>query len=201
LLFAPDTVPDDIVDTPPPVASEAVVGSFGSAAVPLTGDRAYGWEVIDAVAATPGIRGVLVVRGAGIDVLRYRARRLGVSDRVVIHEPVDLGGLIALLEPATIVTSIQSDDLAGWVRTTGKLPLALGMGKMVAASAVGEATRVLPVRFLIPLEDVAAAARIGRLAVECTVGETALDAKRLAEPFRRSSVAQSLQGFITGLSA
>lgn len=200
LLFAADTAPDAVIDRPAPRTAGPVIASFGSAATPAQGDRAYGWEVVDAVAATPGVRGVLVVRGPGIESLRARARRLGVIDRMSILGPVDVDGLVGLMEPATIVTSMQSDDLAGWVRTTGKLPLALGMGKMVASSAVGEATRVLPAPFLLPDNDDVAALRIGALARECMGGDAPRVAKGLAEPFRRSTVALSLRAFVAELS-
>lgn len=201
LALAPDTAPDALLDRRPSPALEPVVASFGSARMPSSGDRAYGWEVVDVVAATSDLKGVLVIRGAGIDALRARARRLGVTRRLTIHTPQDLDSLVGILESASVVTSIQTDDLAGWVRTTGKLPLALGMGKMVAASAVGQAVRVLPESFLLPPDDAIAATRIVALARACIGDEAAQTAKRLAEPFRRSTVAESLRRFMMGVSA
>jgi hypothetical protein len=49
-----------------------------------------------------------------------------------------------------ICLSTQSNDLAGQVRTTGKLPLYLACDRFVLASEVGEAARVLPQEMLVP---------------------------------------------------
>jgi hypothetical protein len=49
-----------------------------------------------------------------------------------------------------ICLSTQSNDLAGQVRTTGKLPLYTACGRFVLSSQVGEAARVLPADMLVP---------------------------------------------------
>jgi len=51
-----------------------------------------------------------------------------------------------------VCLSTQSNDLAGQVRTTGKLPLYLACGRYVLASKVGEAALVLPPDMLIDYE-------------------------------------------------
>jgi hypothetical protein len=62
-----------------------------------------------------------------------------------------------------ICLSTQTNDVVGWVRTTGKLPLYLAAGRYVLASRVGEAARVLPEEMLVdgmdPSQWVAAALR------------------------------------------
>ncbi|PZS17415.1 MAG: hypothetical protein DLM54_09755 [Acidimicrobiales bacterium] len=201
LLWAPDTVPDQILDdrgvTTP---LDDLVSSFGSASIPLTSDRAYGWEVVDLVARQADLRGLLVVNGPGIMALRTRAARLGVSARIQIEPAMPLRTLAGRLAPAGFVTSVQSDDLAGWVRTTGKLPIALGMGKALLATRVGEASRILPDCLLVspgPDSDL-----IDQLAGAIAAGvPNGWDdrARALAERYRRSTVAFELGSYLGSL--
>ena len=53
-----------------------------------------------------------------------------------------------------ICLSTQTNDVVGWVRTTGKLPLYLAAGRFVLASRVGEAARVLPEEMLVDGEGI-----------------------------------------------
>lgn len=202
LWWAPDTVPDELLDgeAATDVANRCLVASFGSASKPANGDRAYGWEVVDLVARCPTLEGLLVINGPGIKTLRRRADRLGVGGRVMIEGPRPLPELARRLRPAAFVTSVQSDDLAGWVRTTGKLPIALGLGKALAATRVGEASRVLPDRFLVDAADdeelVTGMAAVIESGIPIDWPSTA---KGLAEQFRRSAVAVGLRRFLAGL--
>ena len=143
--YAPDTVADEILDRDILVGDSQIISTFGSVPMPRTGDRAYGWEVIDVVALYgKGITGVIVANGPGQSALETRAKRLGVASQVHVLGGREMVELIKVLLPTGFVTSIQSNDLAGWVRTTGKLPLSLGLRKYVVASAVGDAVTVLP---------------------------------------------------------
>ncbi|MDQ3462292.1 MAG: hypothetical protein M3471_04560 [Actinomycetota bacterium] len=202
LWWAPDTVPDDLLDgnAVSDVGDPGLVASFGSASEPGNGDRVYGWEVVDLVASSPTLEGLLVVNGPGIEALRRRAKRLGVSSRVVIEGPRPLLELAHRLRPAGFVTSVQSDDLAGWVRTTGKLPIALGLGKALVATRVGEASRVLPDRFLV--DSAVDDELVAQMAVVIESGipdDWPSQARSLAEPFRRSTVAAGLGRFLASL--
>lgn len=201
LWWAPDSVPDDLLDAPVrPPARDDVVASFGSAAAPRAGDRAYGWEVVDLVAKTPGLTGVLVVNGPGIAALRARAARLGVADRVEIHSARPLPELARLLEAAGFVTSVQSDDLAGWARTTGKLPIVLGLGKVLVTTRVGEASRILPDSMLVrPGNDLELVEGLAAGIARGTPQDWGGRARTLAEQFRRSAVAARLAGFLRQL--
>lgn len=201
LWWAPDTVPDEILDAPcDPDPDPSLVATFGSAAVPLRGDRAYGWEVVDLVATERGLRGLLVVSGPGIGALRARAIRLGVADRVAIEGPRPLGDLAARLGPAGFVTSVQSDDLAGWVRTTGKLPIALGLGKPLVATRVGEATRVLPAGLLVaPGGDASVVRGMADVVRRGPPPGWPAAGRELAQQFRRSTVAADLGEFLRSL--
>ncbi len=200
--WAPDTVSDTLLDSPPlPDGEDRVVASFGSARLPRDGDRAYGWEVVDLVARAPNLSGLLVVSGPGIGALRARAARRGVSHRVTIEGSLPLADLARRIREAGFVTSVQSDDLAGWVRTTGKLPLCLGLGKALVTTRVGEASRVLPDELLVATsgdDDTV----IGDMAAVIDRGVPAgwsSRARRAAERFRRSAVAASLGEFLAAI--
>ncbi len=202
LWWAPDTVPDDLLDSnaASDVGNPGLVASFGSASDPGRGDRTYGWEVVDLVARCPSLEGLLVVNGPGIETLRRRADRLGVRHRVSIEGPRPLLELARSLRPAGFVTSVQSDDLAGWVRTTGKLPVALGLGKALVATRVGEASRVLPDRFLVdPAGDDELVARMAAVIESGIPADWPSKARTLAEQFRRSTVAIGLGHFLAGI--
>lgn len=203
LLWAPDTVPDEILDDPARSAGrDDVVATFGSAGLPRAGDRAYGWEVVDLVARVPGLTGLLVVNGPGIDALRARAARLHVADRVEIHGARPLADMARLLEPAGFITSVQSDDLAGWVRTTGKLPIALGLGKALVTTKVGEASRILPEPLMVPpaSDDRDLIACMEAVITGGTPPGWGTRARELAEEFRRSWVADRLTDFLNRFS-
>jgi glycosyltransferase involved in cell wall biosynthesis len=95
---------------------------------------------------------------------------------------------------------VQSNDLAGWVRTTGKLPIALGLGKALVASRVGEASRVLPDRFLVdPTNDDELVARMAAVIESGIPADWPSKARSLAEQFRRSAVAADLRRFLVDL--
>jgi hypothetical protein len=198
---APDSVADEILDETRPQGDRHIVGTFGSVAIPKTGDRAYGWEVIDVVAQHGGaLTGIIVANGPGRGALEARAKRLGVASDIHVMDGMRMEQLIDVLAPVGFVTSIQSDDLAGWVRTTGKLPLSLGLRKYVVATAVGDVVSTLPHDALIRAsDDVGIAAEIATVldrGIPVTWGP---DAVRRAEPFRRSFVAGELARFLQGV--
>lgn len=203
LFWAPDTVDDACLDMPSPVERDsALVATFGS----ITSDvpRAswpefYGAELLDILDEAPGVRGLVVLRGPGADAFRRRAEERGLSARIEWHHDLPLEKLFALLRRASFVTSFQTDDLTGWSRTTGKLPLALGAGCGLLTTAVGEASRVLPA------DQMSSANRADFLSMchrRIARGWSADDAARsrlAAERYRRSNVAASLVEFLEAL--
>lgn len=200
VLWAPDTVPDELLDPAPTPGRDDLVASFGSAPAPRRGDRAYGWEVIDLVAADASLSGLLFVNGAGLAALQARATRLGVGPRVRVQGPCPLPELARGLGPAGFVTSVQSDDLAGWVRTTGKLPVALGLGKALVTTRVGEASRILPDSMLVtPGDDQQLVEGFGAAISRGIPRGWSETARELAERFRRSRVAAELGAFLGSL--
>jgi hypothetical protein len=108
-----------------------------------------------------------------------------------------LEALIGVLGPIGFVTSVQSNDLAGWVRTTGKLPLSLGLRKYVITTAVGDAAATLPREALVRArDDEGIVAEIATVVDRGIPVQWAADAARRAEPFRRSFVAGELARFL-----
>lgn len=199
--FAPDTVSDDLLDRVTSKGNDKLIGTFGSTPSLRSGDRVYGWEVIDAVASAGGsVAGLVVANGPGITALQARARRMGVSSAVEILPARPLDELVTTLSAVGFITSVQSNDLAGWIRTTAKLPLSLALGKYVIASAVGEALVALPPEALMqPLPDRLMVKELCNIVARGTPTGWTSEAKRRAEPFRRSRVAADLSTFLTSL--
>jgi glycosyltransferase involved in cell wall biosynthesis len=131
-----------------------VVGLVGSSVWSPSLGIAYGWDLIEMLAAVRDlpVRGLLVGDGSGVDHLRERARALGIENRIVFAGRRPLAELPEILSACDVCLSTQTNDIPGNVRTTGKLPLYLACGRYVLASRVGEAARVLPEEMLIPYE-------------------------------------------------
>jgi glycosyltransferase involved in cell wall biosynthesis len=87
--------------------------------------------------------GVVIGDGTGLPFLRERCQQYGITDRVRFLGRVPYEDLPRYLNAMDICLSTQSDDLAGRVRTTGKLPLYMACGRYILASRVGEAALVL----------------------------------------------------------
>lgn len=197
LCWAPDTVDDKILDGPAASKHDDLIASFGTAGAAGPDGRTYGWEVIDVLARRPHLRGQLVVAGPGRAALERRADELGVTDRVSIEPRVPLAELLSRISRAAYITSVQSDDRAGWVRTTGKLPLALGVGAALLSTEVGEAASVLPARFLVPPGSSEAVADALAAATDAPLPDGwSANARLLAERYRRSSVSGRLRDFL-----
>lgn len=133
-----------------------VVGLVGSLNFAPRLRTTYGWDLIEALAlTTPNVAALIVGDGSGLQVLRNRARELGVIDRCRFVGRVkfeDVGRYIGLMD---VAISTQTNDVVGRVRTTGKLPLYLAYGCPVIATNVGEAARLLgPLGWTVPYEGV-----------------------------------------------
>jgi glycosyltransferase involved in cell wall biosynthesis len=140
---------------PPPAAQSGrplVVGLVGSSVWVPARQTCYGWELVELVRLLKdrlAVRGVLVGDGSGIAVLKRRCHEYGIADRVEFAGRVPYAELPRRLRTFDVCLSTQTDDVIGWVRTTGKLPLYLAAGRFVLASRVGEAARVLPQEMLV----------------------------------------------------
>jgi glycosyltransferase involved in cell wall biosynthesis len=113
--------------------------------------RCYGWELIEALAILRDlpICGVVIGDGTGLAWLKQRASQLGVRGRIVFMGAVNTARIAEHLAVVDVCLSTQTDDLPGWVRTTGKLPLYLANRRFILATDVGEASWVLPGEMLV----------------------------------------------------
>jgi glycosyltransferase involved in cell wall biosynthesis len=96
------------------------------------------------------VKGLIIGDGSGLPELKARCVARGLQDRIVFLGRIPYDDLPRYLNLMDICLSTQTNDAAGQVRTTGKLPLYLACGRFVLASDVGEAGRVLPPRMLVP---------------------------------------------------
>jgi glycosyltransferase involved in cell wall biosynthesis len=131
-----------------------VVGVLGSLVWNPRWQMCYGWELIEAIGLLRdrSVKGLIIGDGSGLPELKKRCAALGLQDRIVFVGRVPYEDLPAYLGLMDICLSTQTNDAAGQVRTTGKLPLYLACGRFVLASEVGEAARVLPPEMLVPYQ-------------------------------------------------
>jgi glycosyltransferase involved in cell wall biosynthesis len=128
------------------------VGVLGSIVFARRLGISYGWDLIEALPATPEhVRALIVGDGDGLQQLKARATQLGVTDRCRFPGWVEESSLAEWLAVMDAGLSTQSNDPVGMVRTTAKLPVYLSAGIPVLASDVGEARRILgPLGWTIP---------------------------------------------------
>ena len=143
-----------------------VIGLLGSIIWNPRWQMCYGWElieVVDRLRHLP-VKGLVIGDGSGMPWLRSQCAARGLKDRIVLLGRVPYEDLPPLLNVMDICLSTQTNDLAGQVRTTGKLPLYLACGRFVLATRVGEAARVLPTEMLLPYNGTKDTEYPGRLA-------------------------------------
>jgi len=133
-----------------------VIGLVGSLTFAPRLGICYGWDLVEALAATPAsVAAVVVGDGDGLPWLRGRASEFGVQDRCRFLGRVEPDRVPQIVSAMDAGLSTQSNDRVGAVRTTGKLPLYLSCGCPVIASHVGEAARLLgPLGWTLPYEGV-----------------------------------------------
>lgn len=165
-----------------------VVGLVGTLSWSERHQMCYGWDIIAALKLLPdqAVKALLVGDGNGRSILEKQAREFGVADRVIFTGQIPYDRLPEYLSAMDVCISTQSNNLVGWVRTTGKLPLYLACGKYVIATDVGEASRVLPgVGCLLPYTGIRDDQHPARLAAHLR--------KLLAEPERLKIASQARQ--------
>jgi glycosyltransferase involved in cell wall biosynthesis len=129
-----------------------VIGLVGSLIWSDRWQMCYGWDLVEAIGLLRDhpVKGLVIGDGSGLARLKTRCVELGIDDRVVFAGRVPYDSLPSWINLMDIGLSTQTNDAAGQVRTSGKLPLYLACGRFVLASEVGEAASVLPSRMLIP---------------------------------------------------
>lgn len=139
------------------LSDSTVIGLIGHMVWSEQYEFCYGWDIIEAMADLKDlpVKALLIGDGDGKEKLERRVQELGLGDRVVFTGLVPYKKLPEYLAIMDIGVSTQTNDLPGKVRTTGKLPLYLAYNLYIMATAVGEATKVLPnIGSLLPYEGV-----------------------------------------------
>jgi glycosyltransferase involved in cell wall biosynthesis len=162
--FSADAIPDgvDLLEFHPGTGHDlrrkynldgfTVIGLLGSLIWNSRWQMCYGWELIeliDRLRERP-VKGVIIGDGSGLQELKARCAARGLQDKIVFLGRIPYADLPGYLNAMDICLSTQTNDAAGQVRTTGKLPLYLACGRFVLSSEVGEAARVLPPEMLVP---------------------------------------------------
>jgi glycosyltransferase involved in cell wall biosynthesis len=128
------------------------VGVIGKLVWDRRHETCYGWDLVEALALLRDlpVKGVIIGDGDGRSHLERRAAELRVEDRLVFMPPVSIEEARTYVQVLDVGLSTQSDDLVGWVRTTGKLVQYLQQNRFVLATEVGQASWVLPREMLLP---------------------------------------------------
>jgi glycosyltransferase involved in cell wall biosynthesis len=128
-----------------------VVGLVGSLIWNHRWQMCYGWELIELIDQLRDrpVKGFIIGDGSGLQRLRAQCVARGLENRIVFTGRIAYDDLPRYLSLLDVCLSTQTNDTAGRVRTTGKLPLYLACGRFVLASALGEAARVLPTEMLV----------------------------------------------------
>lgn len=147
------SLPDfaSVADSPGRCGPPVTLGLIGSCVWSPRWKLCYGWELIEVLSLLPKdmAQGIFIGDGDGLPWLKQEAERLGVAKRICFAGRVPYSALPGYLARIDIALSTQTNDRAGQVRTTGKLPLYLAAGRFVLASRVGTAARILPEEMLL----------------------------------------------------
>lgn len=130
-----------------------VVGTVGSINYTKKLNWCYGMEIVEAIRLLKNypVKGVIVGNGNGLPLLKELCKKYGIEDRVVFVGRIEKSRLPDYINLMDVCVSTQTNDIAGWVRATGKLPLYLACERYVLCSDVGEAHYILPEEMRIPM--------------------------------------------------
>ncbi len=122
------------------------VGLMGSLTFSPTLQICYGWDLVEALAQLPesAVQCVIIGDGTGREWLEEKAKALGVWSRIRFTGRIPYEQVPLYLRVLDVALSTQTNNLAGQVRTTGKLPEYMAAGCYVLASQVGDASVLLP---------------------------------------------------------
>ncbi|MDQ6910195.1 MAG: hypothetical protein M3Z84_05340 [Actinomycetota bacterium] len=162
--LVPDVCTASATWTPTPRSGTGLVlGFIGSSFVSPKAPPA-GWELPELLRLLPMCQGLAVLAGPGEAQIRRRAAELRVDDRLRILPPGPPEQLNDVLERVEVCLSTQTTNLAGHVRTTGKLVQYLSAGKVVIASRAGTAAAILPPMLTVDKDNVFSADYVRALA-------------------------------------
>lgn len=143
-----------------------VVGVLGSTVFSPRLRICYGWDLIGALARLRDlpVHGLVIGDGNGLPWLKEQAAAAGVAERMTFAGRIPYTDVQPALRLFDIALSTQTNNLAGQVRTTGKLPEYMAAGRFVLASRVGDAEVLLPEPMLVDFHGTVDAAYPERLA-------------------------------------
>lgn len=123
-----------------------IVGLMGSLTFSPTLQICYGWDLVEALAQLPenAVQCVIIGDGTGREWLEEKAQALGVWSRIRFCGRIPYEQVPLYLRVLDVALSTQTNNLAGQVRTTGKLPEYMAASCYVLASKVGDASVLLP---------------------------------------------------------
>jgi glycosyltransferase involved in cell wall biosynthesis len=153
---APEVAAQDVSDLRSQLGLEGrfVAGVMGSLVLSPKLQICYGWDLVQALAhlPDPSIHGLIIGDGPGRPWLEELARRHQVTGRLTFCGRIPYAEVPLYLRLLDVALSTQTNNLAGRVRTTGKLPEYMAAERFILASRVGEATRLLPAEMLLDYE-------------------------------------------------
>jgi len=123
-----------------------IVGLMGSLTFSPTLQICYGWDLVEALTQLPenAVQCVIIGDGTGREWLEEKAKTLGVWSRIRFCGRIPYEQVPLYLRVLDVALSTQTNNLAGQVRTTGKLPEYMAASCYVLASKVGDASVLLP---------------------------------------------------------
>lgn len=116
----------------------------------------YGWEILETVKIMNNLRvkGIIIGDGSGLYKLKEKAKEYGIHDKILFTGNIDYKGLAKYLNLIDVCISTQTNNIVGWTRTTGKLPIYLAHNRYILATKVGSATTILPEEMLVPYHGI-----------------------------------------------
>jgi glycosyltransferase involved in cell wall biosynthesis len=143
-----------------------VIGLLGNLIWNPRSQMCYGSDLIEVIdqLRDRSVKGLIIGDGSGLARLETECAARGLQDRILFVGRISYNDLPPYINLMDICLSTQTNDIAGNVRTTGKLPLYLACGRFVLSTNVGEASRVLPPEMLVPYEGSKDSAYPSRLA-------------------------------------
>ncbi|MCD6052010.1 MAG: glycosyl transferase group 1, partial [Verrucomicrobia bacterium] len=145
---APSPEPADVVQLKKKLGLTAplIVGLMGSLTFSPTLQICYGWDLVEALTQLPEdqVQCVIIGDGNGRAWLEEKAKALGVWSRIRFCGRIPYAEVPLYLRVLDVALSTQTNNLAGQVRTTGKLPEYMAASCYILASRVGDAEVLLP---------------------------------------------------------
>jgi len=128
------------------------IGLIGSLIWNKKYNTCYGWDLIEAMKILKGepLKAIIIGNGNGRRYLERKVKEYKINDRIIFTGRVAYENLSDYINTMDICLSTQTNDINGWVRVTGKLPLYLACARYILATDVGEAHYVLPQQMLLP---------------------------------------------------